>query len=205
MEEKWLSWAKQIQAHAQNGLAYAQNPFDRERYQQLRDLSVEIMQHYTEAGCDTITDLFCNETGYQTPKVDVRGAVFKDGKVLLVKERQDGKWSLPGGWADIGLSVKENVKKEVLEEAGMTVEPIRLVAILDWIKEEHRCACPFSMYKIFMLCNLVGGAYQENIETEDAQFFGMDELPELTHKISKEAIEMCYQAWCKPYWQPVVD
>ena len=131
MEEKWLSWARQLQAMAQNGLAYSHNVFDIERYERLRDLSVEILNEYTEAGEEKIRDLFCNEVGYQTPKVDVRGAVIQDQKILLVKERIEGKWSLPGGWADVGISVKENVEKEMREESGLITKATRLVAIFD--------------------------------------------------------------------------
>jgi len=203
MEDKWLKWARELQAMAQNGLAYAKNPFDIERYERLRELSVEILDEYTEAGTEKIRDLFCNEVGYQTPKVDVRGAVIEDGRILLVKERLEGKWSLPGGWADVGLSVRDNVEKEMREESGLIVRATRLVSVQDWLKSRKNA--PFSLYKMTMLCENQGGAFEANIETEDAGYFSMDELPPLTHKISEELLAMCFKAADQPDWIPPVD
>ena len=110
MEPKWLTWAKQLQSIAQAGLTYSKDKYDIERFQQIRELSVEILNEYTEICNEKIKDLFCNEVGYQTPKIDIRGAVFKDDKILLVKESIDGLWSIPGGWAEPGLSIKECCK-----------------------------------------------------------------------------------------------
>lgn len=203
MEDKWLKWARELQAMAQNGLAYTKNPFDIERYERLRDLSVEILNEYTEAGTEKIRDLFCNEVGYQTPKVDVRGAVIEDGRILLVKERLEGKWSLPGGWADVGLSVKDNVEKEMREEAGLIVKATRLVSVQDWLKSRKNA--PFSLYKMTMLCDKQGGAFEANIETEEAGYFAMDKLPPLTHKVSTELLTMCFEAAAQPDWSPRVD
>jgi hypothetical protein len=124
MEHKWLEWAKQIQAIAQAGLAYSKDVYDIERFQQLRELSIEIMAEHTETNKELIRTLFANETGYQTPKVDVRGVIFQDNKILLVKEKIDKKWTLPGGWADIGLTPAEAVKKEIFEEAGFIADDL---------------------------------------------------------------------------------
>lgn len=136
--EKWLIWARTLQAEAQSGLAYAKNPFDIERYERMRDLSVEIMNEYSQAGADRVRKMFAGESGYQTPKVDVRGAVVEGGKILLVQEKLNGgRWSLPGGWADVGLSVRQNIEKEVREEAGLNARATRLVAIYDWLKSIH--------------------------------------------------------------------
>lgn len=121
MDPKWLCWAKQLQSIAQAGLAYSKDKYDIERFQQIRNLSAEILSEYTGISNEKIKELFCNETGYQTPKVDVRGAIFKDDKILLVKESIDGSWSMPGGWAEPNLSVKENIIKEVKEEAGLYI------------------------------------------------------------------------------------
>lgn len=203
MEEKWLSWARQLQAMAQNGLAYSHNVFDIERYERLRDLSVEILNEYTEAGEEKIRDLFCNEVGYQTPKVDVRGAVIQDQKILLVKEQIEGKWSLPGGWADVGISVKENVEKEMREESGLITKATRLVAIFDWLKS--RQSAPFSLYKIVMLCEPEGGHFEANSETEDSGFFALDDLPPITHKISCNLLQMCLDASQNDCWKPYVE
>ncbi|WP_329886039.1 NUDIX hydrolase [Pseudoramibacter faecis] len=202
--ERWLIWARTLQAEAQSGLAYAKNPFDIERYERMRDLSVEIMNEYSQAGADRVRKMFAGESGYQTPKVDVRGAVVEDGKILLVQEKlNDGRWSLPGGWADVGLSVKQNIEKEVREEAGLNARATRLVAIYDWLKSIHEA--PFSMYKIIMLCETDGGHFAENSETADAAFFTPDALPPLTHKISEEMIAWCLAAAADPCWQPRID
>ncbi|MEG1433596.1 MULTISPECIES: NUDIX hydrolase [Eubacterium] len=203
MEEKWLTWAKKIQSLSQCGLAYCDNQFDIERYEAFRALSIEILETYTEVDTHQIKDLFCNETGYQTPKVDVRGAIFKNDQILLVKETQDGKWSMPGGWADIGLSVKENVEKEVREEAGMVVHATRLVAMMDWLRSQKNC--PFSIYKVFMLCDIEGGHFMENIETEAADFFSLETLPPLSHRITKDTVEMCYAAYRDETWISKID
>jgi Hydrolase of X-linked nucleoside diphosphate N terminal/NUDIX domain len=128
MQLKWLEWAKQIQSISQAGLAYSKDMYDLDRFEQLRNLSIEIMNAYTDVEIDKIKTLFASETGYATPKVDIRAVVFNEGKILLVKERTDHAWALPGGWADIGLSPKEVAVKEVMEESGYVVEPIRLCA-----------------------------------------------------------------------------
>ena len=122
METKWLNWAKKLQAIAQTGLEYSKDKFDIERFEQIRALSIEIMNEYTDIDHSKIRTLFANESGYQTPKIDIRAAVFKEDKILMVREQLDDKWSLPGGWADIDLSIYENVVKESMEEAGAKVE-----------------------------------------------------------------------------------
>lgn len=127
----WLDVAKRIQALAQNGLAYSDNKYDIERYEELRNLSMEIMAEYADMDMTKVKDLFANENGYQTPKVDIRAVVFQDEKVLMVRERIDGCWSLPGGWADIGFTPAEIAVKEVREEAGFEVKPLRLLAVYD--------------------------------------------------------------------------
>lgn len=131
MEPKWLEWAKQLQAIAQTGLTYSKDPFDIERFEAIRKISIEIMNHYTDVEEKKIKNLFAKETGYATPKVDIRAVVVKDHKVLLVREKSDNAWSLPGGWADIGLSPGEVAAKEVKEEAGLDVQATRLLAVFD--------------------------------------------------------------------------
>ena len=130
MTNQWLDWAKRIQALSQTGLAFSKNVHDIERYEDLRNISVEIMSAYTDLEMHKIKDLFTNEIGYQTPKVDVRGVVFKDGQILMVNENGDNKWALPGGFCDVGLSPSENVVKEIKEESGFDVIPVKLVALL---------------------------------------------------------------------------
>lgn len=205
MEQKWLTWAKQLQSIAQAGLEYSKDKYDLERFQQIRNLSVEILNEYTGVSNDKIRDLFCNEVGYQTPKVDVRGAVFKDNKILLVKESIDGCWSLPGGWAEVNLSLKENVIKEAKEEAGVTVIPEKLIAVLDRNKNNKPISA-YGIYKIFVLCQLVDGAFEKNIETEESGFFSLENLPPLSlGRNNKKQIDMCFKAYTDKNFIPIFD
>ena len=128
--EKWLEWAIELQSLAQAGLTYGKDVYDRERYERIRDISAEILSYKTDISVEKVKNLFCNEVGYQTPKLDTRAAVFEHEKILLVKEN-NGKWSLPGGWVDVNLSVKENTVKEVKEESGLDVTADRIIAIQD--------------------------------------------------------------------------
>lgn len=194
MEQRWLSWAKRLQSIAQAGLTYSKDKYDIERFDQIRELSVEILNEYTEMNNEKIKNLFCNETGYQTPKIDIRGAIFKEDKILLVKESIDGCWAMPGGWAEFNLSIKENIVKEAKEEAGVNVIPKQLIAVLDRSKHSE-LACPYGIYKIFVLCELIDGAFVKNIETEASDFFPFTELPELSlGRNTKEQIKMCFKA-----------
>jgi ADP-ribose pyrophosphatase YjhB (NUDIX family) len=205
MEPKWLSWAKQLQSIAQAGLTYSKDKYDIERFQQIRDLSVEILNEYTEIGSEKIRDLFCNETGYQTPKVDVRAAVFKEDKILLVKESIDGCWSMPGGWAEVNLSIRENIVKEAKEEAGLNVVPKRLIAVLDRNKHNEPVIA-YGIYKIFILCELIDGVFENNIETEESGFFPLTDLPPLSlDRITGKQIEMCFEAKSNVNFAPVFD
>ncbi|MZQ84763.1 NUDIX domain-containing protein [Paenibacillus sp. 5J-6] len=180
MNIPWLNWAKEIQAISQAGLTYGENGYDLERYEALRKISVEMMSHFTDTPIDKVTELFASDTGYQTPKVDIRAVVLKENKVLLVKERADGAWALPGGWADIGFTPSEVAVKETREEAGYEVKPVRLLAVLDKKCHSHPPA-PNYVYKIFILCELVGGeALEVSLETTEVGFFGENELPPLS-------------------------
>lgn len=193
MEEKWLSWAKRLQSIAQAGIEYSKDKYDIERFEEIRDLSCDILKEYTDIPKNKIKDLFCNEVGYQTPKVDVRSAIFKNNKILLVKESIDNKWSLPGGWAEVDLSIKENAIKESKEEAGINVKPQRLLAVLDKSKYSLK-PYPYGVYKVFVLCNLIDGTFEKNIETEESGFFALENLPELsTGRNTKEQIELCFE------------
>ncbi|MCI0764284.1 NUDIX hydrolase [Bacillus sp. TL12] len=179
MEAKWIDWVKQIQAIAQAGLTYSKDVYDIERFGQLRDLSVTMMSHYTKTDWEVVEKLFANETGYQTPKVDIRAVVYKDDKLLFVKETSDGKWALPGGWADVGYTPTEVAAKEVWEETGYKVDHFRLLAVFD--KEKYfPSPAATHVYKIFIGCEIVGGEKQTGIETEEVNFFGENEIPELS-------------------------
>ncbi|GIP21657.1 NUDIX hydrolase [Paenibacillus sp. J22TS3] len=179
MDLRWLEWAKQIQAISQNGLAYSKDIYDLERFEQLRELSIEILNEYSDVEPALIRELFASETGYATPKVDIRGVIVKEDQVLLVREKADGGWALPGGWADIGLSPKEIVVKEVEEEAGLKVAPVRLLGVLDK-KFHHHPPSPYHVYKIFILCEAVSGEAAPGIETSEVGYFAEDQLPELS-------------------------
>jgi ADP-ribose pyrophosphatase YjhB (NUDIX family) len=179
-EPQWLLWSKQLMALAQNGLTYASNPFDIDRYQSVRKIAAAILAGHTLADPQRIEDLFAQEVGYATPKVDVRGVVFRDQALLLVKEREDGRWTLPGGWADINESPSEAVVREVFEESGYRTRATKLLAVFDRAKHGHVPPLPFHIYKHFILCQWLGGEATISTETEAVGFFREDQLPELS-------------------------
>ena len=155
--DRIVEWARELQSLAQAGLFYGHDDFDKERYQRIREISAEMMAERTGLPVDKVRDLFCNETGYQTPKVDTRTAIFADGKILLVRER-DGRWSMPGGWCDYDLSPAESAVKEAKEEAGLDVVLDRVIAVQD--REKHNePPYAYKIVKIFYLAHAVGGAF----------------------------------------------
>ena len=156
--EKWLDWAIELQSLAQAGLTYCKDPFDRERYERIREITAEMLSDKTDVPVGKVKELFCNETGYQTPKIDTRAAIFRDGKILLVREN-NGKWSLPGGWCDVNVSVGENTVKEVSEEAGLDVTADRIIAVLDRAKH-NLPGYPYGVCKIFVRCSVIGGSFK---------------------------------------------
>ena len=204
MKEQWLEWAIELQSLAQAGLTYGKDIFDRERYERIREISAEIMAYKTDIPVQKVKDLFCNETGYQTPKLDTRAAIFQNGKILLVKENS-GKWSLPGGWVDVNVSVKENTIKEVKEEAGLDVTADKVIAIQD--RSKHNLPVyAYGVCKIFVLCTIIGGAFKENIETMGFAYFSENELPELaTEKNNEEQVKMCFEAYRTKNWSTLFD
>jgi ADP-ribose pyrophosphatase YjhB (NUDIX family) len=167
-------------AIAQNGLTYAENHFDKERYEQVRQVAAEMMAEQADTDYRKVLDLFSGEIGYATPKVDVRGVVFRDNRILLVKEREDGRWTLPGGWADVNESPREAVVREVMEESGYHTRAGKLLAVWDRAKHPHTPPFPYHIYKIFVLCELIGGEATASPETEQVGFFPEDELPDLS-------------------------
>lgn len=175
----WLEFAKRVQALAQAGLTYAENNYDQERYQELSDISVAILAELSGEEVPRIKELFTNEIGYQTPKTDVRAVVFQNGKILMVREKIDNCWSLPGGWADVGFSPGEVAVKETREEAGLEVRPTKILAVLDKKCHPHPPS-PYHTYKIFIQCEIIGGTLQQGSETLDVQYFDRAELPELS-------------------------
>ena len=179
-EPQWLRWSRELMAIAQNGLTFTTNPYDVERYEAVRRIAAEMMAAHTGADQERIVGLFARESGYATPKVDVRGVAFRDDAILLVKEREDGGWTLPGGWADVNESPREAVEREVFEESGYRVQATKLLALFDRAKHPHWPPFPFHIYKVFILCDLVGGDPAASNETEAVGFIRENEIPELS-------------------------
>jgi ADP-ribose pyrophosphatase YjhB (NUDIX family) len=174
----WLTWAREIQAIAQTGLAFGPNTYDRERYERLRELAAEIVARHTDATVAQAIELFGMQHGYATPKVDVRGAAFDGaGRILMVREVADaGRWTLPGGWADVNLTPAENVIKEVREESGYDVRVRKLAAAWDRTCQGHAPGL-FSCVKLFFICDITGGEARTSSETSEIGWFTEDALP----------------------------
>lgn len=202
--DKWLDLAQELQFLAQGGLAYTKDKFDKERFERIRDMSAEMISLQSDLPVETVKDLFCNETGFQTPKIDSRGAVFKDDQILLVQE-SDGRWSIPGGWVDVNCSVKENTIRELQEEAGIEAKAIKVIAIQD--RNLHNSPrYVYGITKIFIECEYISGDFVKNIETIDSGYFSLDSLPELaTEKVNEEQIKMCFAAHYDKHWQCLCD
>ena len=177
-EPAWLVWARELQAIAQTGLAFATSAYDRERYTAIRSLAARIMGTHSNIDFVRIERLFTEQTGYATPKVDVRGAVIEDGRILLVREIEDfGRWTIPGGWADVNQSPSESVIRELREEAGLEVRVRKLAAVYDRARQGHP-PHPFNVYRLFFICDVVGGSPKVGLETSEVAFFGEHEIPE---------------------------
>lgn len=203
--EKWLKWAIEIQSLSQIGLTYTKDVYDRERYQRLREISAEMLAEKTEVSIEKVKDLFCHETGYQTPKLDTRAAIFRNNKILLVHEN-NGTWSLPGGWCDVLESVKSNTEKEVREETGLNVKAVKIISIQDRNKH-NKPVYAYGVCKIFVLCEVINGKFVENIETTEIRYFSLQDLPHnlAEEKTNKEQIEMCFNAYLNANWQTQFD
>lgn len=203
--EKWLSWAIEIQSLAQAGITYTKDLYDKERYERLREISAEMLKEKTDVSLEKVKNLFCNETGYQTPKIDTRAVIFKDNKILLTHEN-NGTWSLPGGWCDVLESIKSNTIKEVKEETGLDVETVKIIALQDRNKH-NKPVYAYGICKVFVLCNIIGGEFVENIETTEIGYFTLDEIPNnlAEEKTNKEQIEMCFDAYNNDNWQIQFD
>lgn len=204
-DNKNLNWAIELQSIAQIGLTYAKDVFDIERYERLREISAEMLAAQSDLPLPKIRELFCHETGYQTPKLDTRAAIVEDGKILLVQEAS-GKWSLPGGWVDVMLSVKESCIKEVREEAGLEVRAERLIAVHDR-NQHNQPPYAYGICKIFVLCTSLGGEFMPNSETLQSAYFSLDELPPLAEeKNTAEQIALCLEAYSAGLsWQTFFD
>lgn len=194
MNDKWLEYAMRIQSLAQAGLQYGKDKYDRERYEELRRIAAQMVAEKAELSEEKVYSLFCNENGYQTPKVDTRAAVFVDGKILMVHEN-NGTWSLPGGWCDVDQSVASNTEKEVKEETGFTVHAKKLIAVQDW-RKHNVVNYVYGVVKIFVQCEYESGEFQDNIETTEIAFFDRDSIPEnlAVEKTTREQILMCFDS-----------
>jgi ADP-ribose pyrophosphatase YjhB (NUDIX family) len=179
-EPQWLTIAREVRAIAQTGLAFAADGFDHQRYQRLQQLAALLMAQGSSTEHDAILELLRQEKGYATPKVDVRGAAFVDGRVLMVREISDGRWTLPGGWADVNQSAGECVVREIAEESGFKARTLKLAAVYDYQRSGHPPRHIDSIYKMFFICEIVGGAARASDETSEVAFFPRNELPPLS-------------------------
>ena len=200
-EPEWLVWVRDIQAIGQTGLAFTRDPYDRERYESLLVLAARMAASRTGADAAELLGLFAGETGYATPKVDVRGACFDAaGRLLMVREVQDaGRWTLPGGWADVNLTPAENVVKEVREESGFAARVVKCAAVWDRTRQGHTPAF-FSCVKMFFVCEIVGGAAAESLETSEVAFFAEDALPKdlSTGRVLPHQLRRMFAHWREP-------
>jgi ADP-ribose pyrophosphatase YjhB (NUDIX family) len=179
-EPQWLSIARELRAIAQTGLAFTADGFDRQRYERVRELSASMLAQGSGESYAVMIEILGKDFGYATPKVDVRGAAFVDGRVLLVREISDGKWTLPGGWADVNQSAAECVSREIAEESGFEAKALKLAAVRDYHKSGHPPRSIDSIYKMFFICEITGGSARISDETSDVAFFARDALPPLS-------------------------
>jgi ADP-ribose pyrophosphatase YjhB (NUDIX family) len=207
MEPPWVAWAQRLQALAQNGLTYNTNPFEIERNHAIQRVAEEMLAAGTGLDPGALHDLFAGEVGHATPKVDVRGAVFQDDTILLVKERADGRWTLPGGWVDVGEPPSRAVEREVVEESGYETRAVQLLALYDRNHARHaHPPHPFHIYKLFFRCELLGGAPTHSIETDGVDFFREDALPPLSlGRVTPAQIARLFEHARHPDWPTDFD
>ena len=207
MEEvdQFTKWATNLQSIAQAGLHYGKDVFDRERYEQVRKIAGEMMQAKTGLSKEQIKTLFLGDEGYQTPKIETRAAIFKDAKILLVRERMAQEWSLPGGWNDYDQTTAQNCVKEAREESGRIVKPVKLIAVQDR-NHHNKPILATNVTKIFYLCKEISREFVPNDETDACDYFALDNLPKLSlDRNKKEQIEMCFKASKDPNWQTLFE
>src|SRR3984885_6959359 len=179
-EPQWLTIARELRAIAQTGLTFTADRFDRQRYERLRELAASMLAQGSGEHYEVIIEILREGWGYATPKVDVRGAAFVDGRVLLVREISDGNWTLPGGWADVNQSAAECVVREIAEESGFIATARKLAAVYDYQRSNRPARHMDSIYKIFFICEITGGAARASDETSEVAFFARDALPPLS-------------------------
>jgi ADP-ribose pyrophosphatase YjhB (NUDIX family) len=198
-----IKLAMELQSIAQNGLTYTKDQYDKERFERVREISALILSMKTGFPIEKVKDVFCSETGYQTPKIETRAAMFNKNKILLVKEQE--KWSLPGGWVDYNETIASSTIKEVKEEAGLDIIPIRIIAIQN--RNDHNFPkFAYGICKVFMLCSITSGSFQPNTETTESGFFSLDELPILDEsKTIYNQVQMCFKSFSSEKWEVVFD
>jgi ADP-ribose pyrophosphatase YjhB (NUDIX family) len=180
MSLDWFDIAKRLKVISQAGKTFAADDFELKRHLDIEEICAEILAEYTDADKDHALAILQADTGYPTPKVDSRGAIFRDGKILLVKEIEDGGWTLPGGWCDVGMTPAENVVREVWEESGFEVEVVKLACVYDRDRQGHTPPYPYNIYKLFFICQITGGTATTSNETSEVKFFDLDEIPDLS-------------------------
>lgn len=198
---RWLEWAREIQALSQTGLTYSNSEYDKERYLRLTEISAEIIENYTGLEREPLVQNFLAQPGYATPKVDVRGAVVRDGKILLVQECSDHCWSLPGGWADVGDFPSEVVVREIREESGFKAVARKVIGVYDC----NRTGTPLAFYhayKIIFLCEITGGQARTSHETLAVDFFDFDQLPPLSQERTNQRHLQEIQAHLQDQYRP---
>lgn len=173
----WLTWAREIQAISQTGLHYAENEYQVQRNKRLAEIAAEIFSSYTDIDGQSLNNLFIQQTGYATPRIDVRGAVFRAEELLMVKERLDGRWTMPGGWADVGDTPSGAIEREVQEESGFEVKARKIIGVYDANRTGPLEV--FHAFKIVFLCDILSGEARTSDETSDVSFFSRDKVPEL--------------------------
>ncbi|MGA2738176.1 MAG: NUDIX hydrolase [Bryobacteraceae bacterium] len=205
MEPKWLDWSRRLQAIAQSGLAYSPGQYDLERYEAVREIAAEMMADGSGSPIAPVRDLFASQAGHTTPKVDVRAAVFREDRILLVEERTDGGWSLPGGWADVQESPAEATVREVREESGYQTRAVKLLAVYDRNRHGHP-PIAFHAYKLFFQCELIGGGPAQSHETSGVDWFAEDRLPELsTTRVTAAQVHRFFEHYRNPQWPADFD
>jgi ADP-ribose pyrophosphatase YjhB (NUDIX family) len=211
---QWLAWARELQAIAQNGLHFTKDGYDRERFEAVREIAAQMMAAGSEAPVEAIVGLFGKQAGYATPKVDVRGVVFRDEQILLVRESEDNLWTLPGGWCDPNESPSESVTREIVEEAGFHTQAVKLLAVFDRAKHNHLPLHPFHVYKLFIRCEIeqhaaaheYEPALKPNLETLESAFFAEDQIPELSiGRVTMAQIARMFQHLRHPEWPADFD
>lgn len=183
---KWMDWAREIFSLSQSGITYSGNQYDIERYKRLQEITAEIIESQSEISKESVLDSFSMQAGYITPKVDVRGAVIQDGKILLIQERADDKWAMPGGWADLGNSPASVAEREVWEESGFHVKAEKVVAVIDANRIEPMEF--YHAYKLIFLCKLLDGEPRTSYETLAVDFFDPHHLPPLSSYRTDESM-----------------